>query len=72
MKLSELRAILELSQLSHPGNDILERVLDKSNRGYNYAIVGSKRNAAIIRDLLSDDECVVVGDLAGLIWEPDQ
>lgn len=73
MKLSELRAILELSQLTHPGNSVLVHVRKAVRYGYNHVDLGAEDNVQALLDLVPDSvgkpeynlECV------RLVWEPD-
>lgn len=71
MKLSELRAILELSQLSHPGNAVLKCVNLRSEDGFKYAHLGEQRNVSTVRDLLPADTYVDGNGVVRLTWEPD-
>ena len=74
MKLSELRAILELSQLSHPGNNVLECVeiaLAVGEDSGNTAWLIREVNIATVRDLLPADAHSDGKGTMRLTWEPD-
>ena len=72
MKLSELRAILELSQLTHPGNAVLECVLQDNEDGCRSTLLGVPSNVATVRDLLPSDTYVNGAGTVRLKWELDQ